>query len=96
MNTVSICKSCSQINGGFENYQEFLDQVLNELRQRRPDIEWKVEASPCLKVCPIGRITMTVTRPDISEDARLALSREATLDSVVREAISFFPAPIKH
>lgn len=88
LNIIRICGSCTTINAGIEDLESFHRGVENQLREARPDIEWKVERSPCLKVCPIGKMTMTVTMPELSLQDRLTLAREATLDAVVKEALS--------
>lgn len=91
MNIIRICASCTKINGGIEDLESFHREVENQLRERRPDLEWQVEKSPCLKVCPLQKMTMTVSFPFLGIKDRVTVSREAHLESVVQEALSFLP-----
>jgi hypothetical protein len=88
--TIRICASCTKINAGQEDLSAFHLSVKEELMKARPDLNWEIERSPCLKLCPIGRISMTVTTSQDPEQARLTMSREATVESVAKEILSFF------
>jgi NADH:ubiquinone oxidoreductase subunit E len=90
LNTVRICRSCTSINVGIEETEEFRQQVAQRLLELRPDLQFQIEPSPCLKVCPIGRVTMTVSKSGDPDFSQLTMSREANLQSVVQEILSFF------
>lgn len=90
LQTIRICASCTKINAGREDLEAFHLSIKEELMKARPDLNWKIERSPCLKLCPIGRISMTVTTSQSPDQARLTMSREATVDSVAKEILSFF------
>ncbi len=94
MNTIRICNSCTKINASVEDTEAFREAVRKGLELKRPDMSWQVEASPCLKLCPLDRISMTVSTPAIEPDARITMSREANVESVVSEVLSFF-RPLK-
>lgn len=87
--TAQVCNSCMKINGGIDETEDFREKILADLQSERPDYDWKVVSTSCMKVCPIGKITMTVSSSKNPEDIRLTLSKEATPESVAREALSF-------
>lgn len=87
---VQICNSCTKINAGEEDLSGFRAKVSARLRELRPDLEIEIQPgpTPCFRVCPLGRITMAVGRK--SEEGRLTMSKEATVESVVEDILSFF------
>lgn len=94
MYILHICNSCSKINAGVEDLEAFHQEILEGLKTLRPDIQWKVEPSPCLKLCPLDRISMTVTNTEAGPEAQLTLARQASSEAVIAEALSFLKTNI--
>lgn len=73
-----------------DDIEPFLDGVKDRLQTQRSDFSWILERTGCMRVCPEGRISMTVSSSKNLNDIRLTLSKEATIESVVSEVLSFF------
>ena len=80
---VVICSGClgKNYNQEFE-LEDILVQVETRLQQMRPDREWNLNSQTCFRFCPKDRITISVAD-------RIAMTKEATVDSIVNEILSF-------
>lgn len=87
--TIALCSSCTQKSVN-ESERVFTTKIIEKLQNERPDFEWQIQESSCMRVCPVDRITMGVSSSKNSRDVRMTVSKEATVESVVKEILSFF------
>ena len=81
---IIICSSCITNNyTSNHDLEDILNQVESLLREARPEIGWNLTTQNCFKFCPKDRITISVSD-------RMTMTRAATVDSIVKEVLSFF------
>jgi hypothetical protein len=78
---IGLCLTCIQRNLK-ENFDEFSNQVLEDLKRKRPDIIWSTEGQSCFRFCPLDRIAMSVPRKENIKRGRASMSLGLTVDSV--------------
>lgn len=87
---IGICSSCmakwANTNTPPE-FDKFVADVKTELEARRPDRVWNISTQSCFRLCPEQRITISVAH-------KLTMTRNATVDSVALEILSFLK-PVK-
>lgn len=88
---MEICSGC--IGRSVESPQgtlamarkDFLEAVLAELRLRRPDIDWSLTTTSCMRVCPPQRLSLVVA-------GRMGMSRQTSAVEVARDILARVPA----
>ncbi|WP_347357715.1 hypothetical protein [Bdellovibrio sp.] len=83
---VEICSGCIVRSSGEEGSsvivkREFLEKLQNRLQELRPDIEWSVSTTSCMRFCPPQRMSMVVAN-------RMEMSRSNTVESVADDIVS--------
>jgi hypothetical protein len=81
---IIICSGCIGKNYEQEyDLEDILVQVESALAEARPDKEWNLNSQTCFRFCPKGRITLSVAE-------KMTMTREATIESMVNEILSFY------
>lgn len=84
---VEICSGCiaRSSEGTRDNLslskKEFLEKVLSQLQEKRPDIEWNLSTTSCLRICPPQRLSIVVAN-------RMGMTRGNTVEGVVEDILA--------
>lgn len=82
---IGICSSCMAKWADTKTppeFDKFVAKVRAELQAKRPDRAWNIKMQSCFRLCPEERITISVAQ-------KMTMTRNATVDSVVQEILSF-------
>ncbi len=82
---IVVCAGC--VGKHYGNESQSLEGLLAEieasLKMAAPDVLWSIKTYSCFRFCPDEKITLTVA-------GQLGMSRQATVEGVVREVLSLF------
>jgi len=82
--TIEICSGCvvrasSAAEGNtFIIKKNFLETLSARLKELRPDVEWDLSFTSCMRFCPPDRISMSIQN-------RMTMSQGNTVESLAQE-----------
>lgn len=89
--TISLCRSCLRSNGDPDEN----DLLLKNLEEKTQSRGWKLVVSGCKRVCPPVGTSIVVEQEDQFPCGRLSMSKELSVEKIMKEAESLIKNAIE-